>query len=177
MTLLPVITTHLEISHPGQLCRRGKPHEDLKLMRAEVPLPELNRFLYATVGRDWAWTDRLRLTREQWIEYIARPELETWVAYLLGTPAGYFELELQSGNRVEIRIFGILPEFTGQGIGGYLLTQAVERGWELGAERVWLHTCTLDHPAALANYLRRGFRIFRRETTTKDMPEQTHWPG
>jgi GNAT superfamily N-acetyltransferase len=85
------------------------------------------------------------------------------VAYFSGTPAGYFELEKDKGN-VEIAYFGLLPQFIGQGIGGYLLTRAVEQAWQMSAERVWVHTYTLDHPNALSNYQARGFRIFKQES-------------
>ena len=89
------------------------------------------------------------------------------------TPAGYFELEKQRDTRntqeagvststdaVELVYFGVLPPFIGRGVGGALLTEAIRRAWALGPQRVWVHTCTLDHPAALPNYQKRGFRIY-----------------
>ena len=80
--------------------------------------------------------------------------------YLRGTPAGYFELDDQDGD-VEIAYFGLLPQFLGKGLGGGFLTAAVEKAWEMGAARVWVHTCSLDHPNALKNYQARGFQIYR----------------
>jgi GNAT superfamily N-acetyltransferase len=80
-----------------------------------------------------------------------------------GGPAGYFELREHDDASVEIAYFGLLPDFIGRGWGKYLLTRAVQIAWDLGATRVWLHTCTLDHPAALPNYLKRGFRPLRTE--------------
>jgi ribosomal protein S18 acetylase RimI-like enzyme len=133
-----------------------------QLIRAEIPCPELNRFLYTTIGERWHWTDRLPWTRAQWQAYLNRPELETWIAYVRGTPAGYFELEMQPGHNVEIVYFGLLAQFQGQGLGAALLTKAIERAWDMGAHRVWVHTCTEDHPAALNNYLARGFKEFKR---------------
>ena len=113
--------------------------------------------------------------------WLGRPEGETWVGYRGGTPAGYFELEAQEGGSVEIVYFGILPGFAGQGSGGYLVTQAVPRAFSLrpGVGRVWLHTSTLDHPAALANDLKRGFVTFKEEAFDVNLPDQTHdpWPG
>ena len=116
---------------------------------------------------------------QQWLDYLDRPELETWVGYVEGTPAGYFELERQPENQVEIAYFGLLPQFIGNGLGGRLLTCSVERAWKMGAARVWVHTCTLDGPAALSNYRARGFRIFKEETHEVDLPEQPPgpWPG
>ena len=88
-----------------------------------------------------------------------------------GAPAGYFELEKHHDGSVEVSYFGLLPEFQGRGLGKYLLTEAAEAAWARGASRVWLHTCTLDHPGALANYLARGFRPFKTETYEADLPD------
>ena len=140
-------------------------------MQAEIPSPELSRFLFTAVGGPWRWYSRLPWTREQWLTYLDRPEVETWVAYVRGTPAGYFELERQAGGNVEIVFFGLLPSFVGQGLGGPLLTAAVSRAWDIGATRVWVHTCDLDHPRALENYLARGFRVFRVEQQMEQVPD------
>jgi ribosomal protein S18 acetylase RimI-like enzyme len=174
-----ITTYYLEMTEPGALRPARAGREDFEVRRAEIPSPELNRFLYTAVGGDWYWTDRLPWTYREWLAYLERPELQTWVAYAAGTPAGYFELEAQEGGNVEIAYFGLLPRFVGQGLGGALLTAAVEKAWAMKAGRVWLHTCTLDHPAALRNYQRRGFRIFREEVAVKDEPERSPgpWPG
>jgi len=87
-----------------------------------------------------------------------------------GSPAGYFELERHSDGSVEVAYFGLLPEFIGRGLGKHLLTVAVETAWSLDARRVWLHTCTLDDPAALPNYQARGFRPFKEEVYETDVP-------
>jgi GNAT superfamily N-acetyltransferase len=174
-----ITTYHLEMLDPGELRPKRIDRGDLEIKRAEIPCPELSRFLYSAVGGDWYWIDRLGWSHRQWLDWLDRPELETWVAYLSGTPAGYFELEAQPQGNVEIAYFGVLTQFIGQGIGGHLLTAAVERAWAMGASRVWVHTCTHDHPGALANYLARGFRLFREEMTTKDLPAESPgpWPG
>jgi len=101
------------------------------------------------------------------------------VAYVSGTPAGYFELEMQAGGNVEIVYFGLLPQFIGRGLGGALLTATVERAWALGAHRVWVHTCSLDHPNALPGYQARGFRVFNIAHTEEELPERSPglWPG
>ena len=167
-----VTTYYLETLHPADLRRpaRAAPAE-LTLVQAKVPCPDLNRFLYTAVGRDWTWIDRLPWTREQWIHYLERPELETWVGYISGTPYGYFELERTADGSVEIAYFGLLPQFTGRGLGGHLLAAAIERGWGMGAARVWVHTCTLDHPVALANYQARGMKLYKEVTEEKDLSE------
>jgi GNAT superfamily N-acetyltransferase len=97
--------------------------------------------------------------------------VETWVLSVGGVPAGYFELEVQAGADVEIVYFGLLPAFIGQGLGAHLLTEAVERAWERGARRVWLHTCSMDHPQALGHYQARGFRRYREEVHTETLPD------
>jgi GNAT superfamily N-acetyltransferase len=174
-----VTTYHLEMTDPHDLRPKRVEHDALEIRQAKVPSPELNRFLYTAVGGDWHWIDRLNWTYHQWLEWVDRPELETWVAYLSGTPAGYFELEQQPEGNVEIVHFGLLPRFIGKGLGGHLLTVATERAWQMGATRVWVHTCSLDHPGALANYRSRGFRVFREETKSKDLPDEPPgpWPG
>jgi GNAT superfamily N-acetyltransferase len=174
-----VTTYYLEMNAPGELQPSRADIAELEIRQARVPAPELNRFLYTAVGGDWYWTDRLGWTYQQWLDYLSRPELETWVAYSDGTPAGYFELERQAGDDVELAYFGLLPQFIGRGFGGLLLTRAVERAWQLGARRVWLHTCTLDSPNALAGYKARGFHIYKAETEEKDLPDASPgpWPG
>src|SRR5262250_1583473 len=130
-----VTTHHLEMLDPAQLRPARPATHEVQLQRAEIPCPELNRFLYTAVGGDWYWIDRLSWSYDRWLEYLNRPELETWVAYVSGTPAGYYELEMQSGADLEIAYFGLIPQFIGKGIGGQLLTGAIVRGWEMGAKR------------------------------------------
>ena len=95
------------------------------------------------------------------------PNVEMWVAYEREVVAGYFELAVDEERSVEIAYFGLLPQFIGRGIGGYLLTAAVRRAWRMGASRVWLHTSFRDHPHALANYRSRGFRVFKQEAVNQ----------
>jgi GNAT superfamily N-acetyltransferase len=177
--IVNVTTYYLEMTDPNDLRPKRMTYEDLDIRQAKVPSPELNRFLYTAVGGDWYWIDRLPWTYQQWLDWLDRPEVQTWVAYVSGTPAGYFELEAQPERNVELAYFGLLPQFTGKGLGGQVLTAAIERAWHLSASRVWVHTCSLDHPSALANYRARGFRVFREETRAQDLPEQTPgpWPG
>lgn len=159
---VPVFIYHLEMTDPAQLIPATRPlGTPFTLMQAEIPCPELNRFLYTAVGKDYHWTDRLKWSEADWRSYLKSGNVETWVAYVSGTPAGYFELEKQPEGNVEIVYFGLLPQFTGQGLGGALLTTAVQRAWALGAKRVWVHTCSLDHPNALSCYKARGFRLFK----------------
>ncbi len=169
-----VTTTSLEMLEFSEFKPSTRNIPNLEIVRAEIPLPELNRFLYTAVGGDYFWIDRLSWTYAQWQTWLDRPELETWLAYLSGTVAGYFELEWQ-GDSVEISIFGVIPKFTGLGIGGVLLSRCIARAWELKPARVWVHTCSLDGAQALANYQARGFKVFAQKTELENLPEQS--PG
>jgi len=155
--------THLEITSKEQWIRRTRERTDLEIRECVVKQPRFNRFLYEYVGGDWRWTDRLVWTAEQWHDYAAADNLRTFVVYRQGSIAGYYELQLQPGNSVEIRIFGLAPEFIGQGHVGPLLDSAIENAFAWSASRVWLHTCTYDHPYALNNYLKSGFKVFKIE--------------
>lgn len=174
-----VVTSYLEMTDPNDL-KPAKPGQvEMDVRQAVIPSPELNRFLYTAVGGDWYWIERLGWSYDRWLAWLDRPELETWVGYVSGTPAGYFELEHLPDTGVEIVYFGLLPRFVGQGLGGALLTAAVEKAWRLHPKRVWLHTCTLDHPRAVANYQARGFRLYKEDATEMELPDASPgpWPG
>lgn len=174
-----VTTYYLEMHDPHELCPRRLTRAGLEIKQVQVPSPEFNRFLYTAVGGDWYWIDRCDWTYQQWLTWLDRPEVETWVAYMFGTPAGYFELEAQAQGNVELAYFGLLPQFLSQGLGSHLLTVAIERAWQMGATRVHLDTCSLDHPNALGNYQRRGFRLYKQDVSSVELPDTTPgpWPG
>jgi GNAT superfamily N-acetyltransferase len=176
---IEVTTTFLEMLSPDQLRSLPCPRPDAHVERAEIPSPELSRFLYTAVGGPWYWTGRLGWDYARWLAYLDRPLVETLVIYASGTPAGYMELEVQAEDNVEITQFGLLPRFIGQRLGGYLLSAGVQRAWDQGAKRVWVHTCTLDGPHALDNYRARGLRVYDQKTEIWDMPDSTPgpWPG
>lgn len=154
-----VTTYQLEMTSPKQLLESSDTM-GLHVVEAIVKQYQFNRFLYGFVGAPWSWTDKLQWSNTQWRDYAEDADLRTWVAYHRGSPAGYFELQKQDAGNVEITYFGLAESFIGQGFGAYLLTQAVRSAWAWrGTQRVWAHTCTLDHPGALHNYQARGFRI------------------
>lgn len=170
--------TYLEMMDPSQLVPKRTGIAGLEIRRAEIPLPELNRFLYTAVGGDWYWVDRLEWTYQQWMDWVDRPEMHTWIAYANGTPVGYSELENQ-GDDIEIAKFGLLAKFIGSGLGAHLLTETIEHAWLMGPSRVWVNTCSLDHPGALHNYQARGFKVYDQGKYTQDMPERPigPWPN
>ena len=174
--LTDITTYYLEMTDPGAMRPKPNPISSLAIEQVQHPSPEFNRFLYTAVGGGWHWAARLPWSYRQWLDLVDRPEFQTWVAYVSGSPAGYFELEGQSGSNVEITCFGLLPGYIGQGLGGHLLTVAIEKAWQMDASRVWLHTCSLDHPKALANYCARGFQVFREETSSEDVPPRPPGP-
>lgn len=158
-------TYYLEMLSPEQL--RGKPlPAELRIVECELKQFQLNRFLYQLVGEPWLWTDKLVWTDEQWQALINRQNHRTWVAYQKGAIAGYYELQMSDEGSVEILYFGLVEAFFGQGFGGPLLSHALQSAWDWpGVKRVWVHTCTLDHPSALSNYQARGLEIHQQELT------------
>lgn len=164
MSVARAVRTYLEMTSPGDLDGAAAPSADAVVERLERCEPTFWRALYAEVGRQYHWIDRLGWTDGDISAYLSDPALELWVLRSAGEPAGYFELRRHGDGAVEIAYFGLLPAFIGCSLGKFLLTRAVERAWELGATRVWLHTSSLDHSSALPNYLARGFSIWKQET-------------
>ena len=175
--LVEVTTWSLETTDPTELRPSPAPPQAIELRQAKLPTPELARFLYTAAGGNWYWFDRLSWTYEQWLDRLGRPRVEVWVMYSAGTPAGFFELDGSIDGEVEIAYFGLMPQFLGQKLGGWLLGEAIRRGWAMGTRRVWVHTCSLDaQPQALANYRARGMRVFKEETEPMEVPEVTPGP-
>ncbi|MDQ6771506.1 MAG: GNAT family N-acetyltransferase [Candidatus Dormibacteraeota bacterium] len=170
---MEVITWSLESTSPAELRPAAPPRAAVVLRQARRVSPDLGRFLYAAVGDGWHWTDRLSWSRDDWRHWLEQGGIETWVAYVGGAPAGYFELDGRDRADVEIAYFGLFPDVLGLGLGGWLLTRAIRRAWALGARRVWVHTCSLDSPNALANHRARGLRVFREETSVVDVEAAT----
>lgn len=179
-----VTTWSLQMFQPAAQAPRPLPG-GVRLERAEGITPEYARFLYALVGGDWHWHERLRWTREQWQEELAVPGREFWVLYGEGVPLGYIHLHPvveANGTHVEIRYFGLAEQGLGRRLGGPLLEHGVAAAWSIPQRselpcvaRVWVHTCSLDGAAALTNYQARGLEIFATEETDEELPEAS--PG
>ena len=166
ISTIEVTRTYLEMRAPSDLqpARSGD-----SLIRIEFQRDcsvELFRSLYVEVGKNYYWIDRLTWTNEQITTYLQQPEVSLWLMTYNGETAGYFELNKCEDGSTEIAYFGLMPQFIGRGLGRHLLTCATEQAWTDGANRVWLHTCTDDDPAALPNYVKRGFKPFKSETYT-----------
>lgn len=180
--MIEVTTTLLEQSSPSDLvpvARQLPDHARIELVHHISP--EFSKFLYQGVGSTLHWADRLTLSRAQWESLMRVSGTETHVLYVGGAPAGYVELvarhvaqgpEKLARTEVEIQYFGLLPAYFGQRLGGLLLTEGLKRAWDIDTRhegftpvaRVWVSTCSLDSPQALATYQARGLRIFHIET-------------
>lgn len=158
-----VITYSLEMTSATAL-KPKLASNGLIVKECEIKQFQVNKFLYQFVGAAWAWTDKLKLSDTDWRTYAENENLRTWIAYYKGTIAGYFELQQQAEGTIELAYFGLAENFIGKGFGGYLLSQAIKEAWDWGnTQRVWVHTCSLDHPRALNNYLARGFKLYKEE--------------
>ena len=134
----------------------------LEARKVDPPDGEVNARMYREVGGPWDWTDCLVWPSAKWQEQAERAGFETWLVYWDGELAGYFELDHQEDGDVEILHFGLLPTMIGKGLGKAMLSITIKQAWSKETtKRVWLHTCTEDHPHALSNYIKRGFRLFK----------------
>ena len=125
---------------------------------------QLNKFFYKNIGKKHKWIDRLVWTEAQWIDYVSNKNIKTYVFKFKNNLAGFFELIFHREKKeVEIAYFGLLEEFQNKKLGSYLLSQAIKKSFNSGIERVWVHTCSLDHKNALNNYIARGMKIFKTE--------------
>ena len=128
---------------------------------------QLNKFFYKNIGKKHHWVDRLAWTEKQWIEYISNKKIKTYVLKKNEDLAGYFELIIHDDKKeVEIAYFGLLEEFQNKKLGSFLLSSAIKNSFFNKPNRVWVHTCSLDHKNALKNYISRGMKIFKKETIT-----------
>ena len=125
---------------------------------------QLNKFFYKTIGKNHKWIDRLSWSEEKWINYVSSENVKTYVFKFKNDLVGFFELIIHpEKNETEIAYFGILEEYQNKKLGSYLLSEAIKKAFENKVNRVWVHTCSLDHKNALNNYVSRGMKIFKTE--------------
>jgi GNAT superfamily N-acetyltransferase len=159
---MKVKTTYLEMLAPTQRVV-PPPREGLAVVHAKKPSVAYYRSLYDAVGRDYDWTSRRKLCDAELAAILDDPRDEVHVLLVDGVPAGFAELDRRVEGEIELVQFGPVPEFIGQGLGRYFLQWTIDKAWSYQPRRLWLHTCTKDHPAALPNYLKAGFAIFKEE--------------
>lgn len=168
--------TYLELTDRAQFKPAFGTFPSIAIGRAREPQPELYRLCYRTVGEGFHWRDRWEWSDAEIAAHLADPAIQLFVAMRVAEPreprlAGWYELRrVAEDDSVEIAYFGIVKDEFGRGFGKHLLSAAVRDAWTLGPRRVWLHTCTLDHPNALPNYIARGFTPYRTETYEVDSP-------
>ena len=160
-----IYRSYLEILSLDELKEVQKPSENYFVEFADSKDFQLNKFFYKKIGKNCQWIDRLIWTDLNWIDYISNDQLFTYILKDKSEIAGYFELLFnKQSKQAEIAYFGILEEYYGKKLGGYLLSEAIKNSFNMGCERVWVHTCSLDHENALKNYLARGMKNFKSET-------------
>ena len=159
---------YLEISSLNDLNESINPSESYFIELVEPSDFQLNKFFYKNVGKNYHWIDRLVWTEKQWIAYTSDKRVKTYVLKNNNDFAGYFELIFhQDKNEIEIAYLGLLEEYQNKKLGSYLLSSAIKNSFLKKPNRVWVHTCSLDHKNALNNYLSRGMKVFKSETLTR----------
>ena len=156
--------SYLEINSLKDLKESEKPSEDYTVDLIEPTDFQLNKFFYKNIGKKHKWIDRLIWTEAQWIKYLSSKNVKTFVLKNNKDLVGFFELIIHFEKKeVEIAYFGILEEYQNKKLGSFLLSDAIKKSFKENVDRVWLHTCSLDHKNALNNYLSRGMKIFKSE--------------
>ena len=156
---------YLEINSIQDLKEVVAPNEDYSLNLLKPINFQLNKFFYKNIGKKHKWIDRLIWTETQWIDYVSNKNVKTYIFRFQDNLAGFFELIYHIEKKeVEIAYFGLLEEFQNKKLGSYLLSEAIQKSFEEKINRVWVHTCSLDHKNALNNYIARGMKIFKSET-------------
>ena len=156
---------YLEINSLYNLKEGNKPSEDYSLSLIDPINFQLNKFFYKNIGKNHKWVDRLSWSEEKWINYVTNQNVKTYVFKYKEDLVGFFELIYHpEKNETEIAYFGILEEFRNKKLGSYLLSEAIKKSFVDKVNRVWVHTCSLDHKNALKNYISRGMEIYKSET-------------
>ena len=160
-----IFRKYLEIKNLAEFNEVKKPSNNYSIKLVNPKNLQLNKFFYKNIGKNCQWTDRLIWDDLNWTNYISSTKLSTYVLRDKEEFAGYFEIISNKDlKEVEIAYFGILEEYFGKKLGGYLLSEAIKLSFSMGFSRIWVHTCSLDHKNALNNYLSRGMKIFKSET-------------
>ena len=157
--------SYLEINYLQDLKEVQKPSSDYSLKLLDPVNFQLNKFFYKNVGKKHKWIDRLVWDESKWIEYVSNKYVKTYIFKKKDDLVGFFELlEHTEKKETEIAYFGLLEEYHNKKLGSCLLSMAIKKSFENKIDRVWLHTCSLDHKNALNNYISRGMKIFKTET-------------
>jgi len=155
---------YLEIYSLHDLKEVYKPSNDYTLSLTDPINFQLNKFFYKNIGKNHKWIDRLSWSEEKWINYVSNKNVRTYVFKFNDDLVGFFELIFHlEKNETEIAYLGILEEYQNKKLGSYLLSEAIKKSFINNVNRVWVHTCSLDHQNALGNYISRGMKIYKTE--------------
>ena len=155
---------YLEINSIKDLKETNQSFDDFSIVLIDPINFQLNKFFYKNIGKKHRWVDRLIWSEQQWIDYVSNSKVKTYVLKQKDDLVGFFELIFHLENKeVEIAYFGILEEYQNKKLGSFLLSEAIKKSFNENINRVWLHTCSLDHENALKNYLARGMKIYKSE--------------
>ena len=158
---------YLEINSIQDLKETIKPNDDYSISLLKPINFQLNKFFYKNIGKKHHWIDRLIWDEKDWTQYVSDEKVKTYVLKKKEDLVGYFELIIHKDkNEVEIAYLGLLEEYQNKKLGSHLLSSAIKNSFDCNPQRVWVHTCSLDHKNALANYIARGMKIFKKETIT-----------
>jgi|TARA_B110001450_G_scaffold218407_1_gene212826 ribosomal protein S18 acetylase RimI-like enzyme len=160
-----IYRSYLEIKSLSELKEVKKPSENYFIELSDPKEFQLNKFFYKNIGKNYQWVDRLIWTDLDWIRYTSNEKLFTYILKSKDEIAGYFELLFNKESKeAEIAYFGILDEYFGKRLGGYMLSEAIKNSFKIGSKKIVVHTCSLDHKNALNNYLSRGMKVYKVET-------------
>jgi GNAT superfamily N-acetyltransferase len=172
MKQIPSKTTYLEMLDPPTAELRPPTDVDIQIQRLQQPTVEFYRFLYNSVGAQYCWVDRNLWPDDKLQTLLHDPLVEIYLMQVDGQPSGYAELDCRTPGQVELAYFGLFPQFVGRGLGTYFLAWTVRQAWAGKPHRVWVHTCDLDHPAALPTYLKAGFQIYDEQIVQQIVPDE-----
>lgn len=169
MRVIKTKTTYLQMFHPPRE-KISPPRSDVSIERMDTPSVDEYRHLYRGVGETYHWVDRLMMPDDELEAIIQDDRLDVFVLYVVEKAAGYAELDRRTPGEIELAYFGLFPEAIGQGLGTYLLNWTLHAAWSYRPRRVWVHTCDLDHPAALPLYMKAGFDVYKEAIVDQRLP-------
>jgi GNAT superfamily N-acetyltransferase len=154
------------LSRPSLVVTR--PSRSGMLLRLEQPTVGFYRYLYDTIGSPWGWTERSDMTDDKLLDVITDEKVEIFVLFMGGVPAGSFELDRRVDGEIQLRNFGLAPEFIGRGLGKHLLASAVDSAWDHEPNRMWVRSTSLEHPRGLLTYQWAGFVPYESTRETRE---------
>ena len=168
MEMVEVTVYYLEMLAPSHRCVAA-PRNDLTVVHVPSPTVPYYRSLYDAVGKEYHWLSRRKMSDDALATLLVDPLNELHVLHVAGTPTGFAELDRRRDDEIELVQFGLMAPFIGQGLGKWFLQWVIDKAWSYGPKCLWLHTCTLDHPAAMSNYTKAGFVLFRQEAIRREL--------